>query len=271
MSISFLFNLHRKKQYIYCAYFLLSNTYVADTDFNPTDIAHDLNDLNISTQESIVKCFKDILTYSPATSMHHNCIYLYRSVQLKTFILLGNSTKTVDSSATTELPALEFQSQVSSDVSTTQCKNLTEIWVHPKAFNDETDEMKISIILKWIFGLESYENVINGKEQIKNITVRLNKMKFNGYLRLFEIDMNILKGFMSECSWKLFEDFKSKHELDSWKCAQCTSLFKSGSMKWKCDRCRFCYHEKCTQAKKIQRKELQSEYSLCNSCFFGLA
>lgn len=127
------------------------------------------------------------------------------------------------------------------------------------------------MILKWIFGLESSENIISGKEKIKNITVRLSKMRFNGYLRLFEIDMNIFNDFMSESSWTLFEDFKSKRRLDAWKCPQCSSLFMESSLKWKCDRCLFWHHEKCAKARLIKQiEESVSEFSLCDSCFFAL-
>lgn len=131
--------------------------------------------------------------------------------------------------------------------------------------------MKTSLILKWIFGSESFENVISGEEKIKNITARLDKMSSNGYLRLFEIDVNILKGLLSDSSWILFEDFKTKRQLDAWKCPQCASFFIVSSLKWKCERCLFWYLEKCTKARKImQKEEPESDVSLCNSCFFAL-
>lgn len=143
--------------------------------------------------------------------------------------------------------------------------------MHPKPFKNESDQMKIPMILKWIFGLDPYENIISGKEKIKNITVQLSKMGFNGYLRLFEIDMNILKDFISESSWTLFEDFKSKRRLDAWKCPQCSSLFSKNSLKWKCERCLFWHHEKCAKARNIkQKEEPTSQVSLCDSCFFDL-
>lgn len=149
--------------------------------------------------------------------------------------------------------AAELNSQISTNVnSTTRITNSTDDnskkWIYPKAFKDESDKIKISMILKWIFGFDSYENIISGKEKIKNIMVRLQKMGFNGYLRLFEIDMSIIKDFMSESSWILFEDFKSKRQLDEWKCPHCSSLFSSDSMKWKCDRCLFWHHVKCAKA-----------------------
>lgn len=127
--------------------------------------------------------------------------------------------------------------QVSTELNTPATDNLVskpKQWFHPKPFKDESQEAKVSIILKWIFGPVSLEGIITGKKKITNFTIQLENMKFNGYLRLFEIDTNIL-------------------------------------LKWKCERCLFWYHGKCTKERKIKRKEIPGdEYSLCDSCFFAL-
>lgn len=149
----------------------------------------------------------------------------------------------------------------------------TKPWVHPKPFRVESEDIKITMILKWILGSGStaYDGILNEKSKISNITVLLEKMKFNGYLRLFEVDMNILKKYMTESSWILFEDFKTKREKDTWKCPQCTTLFVQNTLKWNCDRCLFSYHEKCTKERKIKcKKNFGEDYSLCDSCFFAL-
>lgn len=94
-------------------------------------------------------------------------------------------------------------------------------------------------------------------------------MKFNGYLRLFEIDMNILMDRMANSSKLLFEDFKNKRKSDAWKCPQCLSLLAEDSKKWKCDRCLFWHHEKCAKAKQVKRPA-KPDALLCTSCFFVL-
>lgn len=136
---------------------------------------------------------------------------------------------------------------------------------------DEADEIKISIILKWIHGSDSHEDILTGKGKMKNITFLLGRMKYNGYLRLFEIDMSSVKNHMTGTSWTLFEDFKSKHKEDAWKCPQCSSFFVANLPKWKCDRCLLWHHEACTKARNIRQDGKSSgDYSLCESCFFGL-
>lgn len=141
----------------------------------------------------------------------------------------------------------------------------------PKPFTDETEEAKLSMILKWIFGIDSYEGILIRNEKITNITTRLDNMKFNGYLRLFEIETNTLKSHMTQSSTVLFEDFKKKHEKDAWKCPQCSKILQPNHLKWKCARCLHWYHEKCIKERKIKRQENTSEeYALCNSCLFKL-
>lgn len=144
-------------------------------------------------------------------------------------------------------------------------------WLHPKPFKDESDEIKLSMVLKWIFGGEPYGDVLTREKKVTNITVRLEKMNFNGYLRVLGIDAKYLMDYMSETSRTLFADYKSKHLMDEWKCPQCASFFKQDALKWKCARCLFWYHEKCTKERKILRtNESQEDYSLCDSCFFAL-
>lgn len=140
-------------------------------------------------------------------------------------------------------------------------------WSHPKRFKDESNDAKISMIIKWILTSGSHEGILSGAEKITNIPTRLKAMKFNGYLRLWEVDTNILKNFMSESSWTLLTDFKTKHKDDAWKCPHCNSFFAHDQVKWRCERCIFFYHEKCAKERKIKGIE---GYSLCDSCFFAL-
>lgn len=138
-------------------------------------------------------------------------------------------------------------------------------WVSPKPFESESTSNKISLILKWIFGPKSHEKYVSG-EKIANITTILQRLKFNSYLRLLEIDMNIMKEHMTESSWTLFEDFKEKRKDDKWKCPQCFSLFTENAEKYKCGRCLLWFHTKCSQPRTSQKDGV----SLCTSCFFSL-
>lgn len=123
----------------------------------------------------------------------------------------------------------------------------------------------------WVFGSESFAGILSKNEKITNIGMRLENMKFNGYLRLFETNTTVLMECMTESSRILFNDFKIKRHGDEWKCPQCTFMFEPNALKWKCDRCLFFYHHKCALQRKVNRKEkLKGEYSLCPSCFFKL-
>lgn len=141
---------------------------------------------------------------------------------------------------------------------------------HPKPFWAESVEIQISMILGWIFRSESYQAVLDREDKIKNITSYLRSMRFNGYLRLFEVDMHIIKDRMTEPSWILFQDFKGKHEKDVCKCPLCTYDFVNDSVKWKCSRCLFYFHEKCSKGRKVSQDVNNEGYILCDTCFFKL-
>lgn len=140
-------------------------------------------------------------------------------------------------------------------------------WMHPKRFMDESEEVQTCMIMKWILGSGPHAGISSGAEKIPNITTRLKTMKFNGYLRLLEVDTNNIMDHLTEGSRILFNDFKTKHKDDAWKCPHCNHVFLLNDVKWKCERCLFFYHGKCAKERKIKGKE---EYSLCDSCFFAL-
>lgn len=196
--------------------------------------------------------------------MHFNCI----------LSIVDNNGEKVNSCSIVKKSVADYTIRDGYSIVTQDTNNTVSRqnqWLHPKAFTNESEDTKISMILKWIFGPDSYEGILNGKVKINNITVRLEKMKFNGYLRLFEVDMSIILNRMTVSSWTLFNDFKTKRQNDAWKCPQCTSMFAQNTLKWKCQRCLFWYHEKCTKERKIKCKEnLDEDYSLCDSCFFAL-
>lgn len=157
----------------------------------------------------------------------------------------------------------------SSTLAVNSQQSTAHTWSHPKSFKNESEVMQVSLICKWIFGSDKTQDILSGKEKMRNITMQLTKMRFNGYLRLFELDMNIVKDFMTESSWTLFEDFKTKHHEDAWKCPICSMQFVQDSLKWKCGRCLFWYHEKCTKARETRQQDFENA-SLCSSCFFAL-
>lgn len=138
----------------------------------------------------------------------------------------------------------------------------------PNSFEKECVENKIHIILRWIFGLDSYENVLKGKEKITNFSIRLDNMQCGRYLRFFEIDMSIMKDYLTENSWRLFNDFKLKRQADAWKCRFCAVIFNEKKMYWKCARCLLQFHQKCSKARSVKVKG--DEYSLCDTCLFNL-
>lgn len=145
-------------------------------------------------------------------------------------------------------------------------------WTLPKTYMDESDASRVEIILKWILNGESIVNIISGTHKITNITSRLDSMKYNGYLRLLEIDLSIIRSYMTENSWILLEDFKQKHLQDKWICPQCHSILEQGTRKWQCGKCLFWHHEKCSKPKEIKRsvKDPDSTSLFCLACFFVL-
>lgn len=154
-------------------------------------------------------------------------------------------------------------------VEATVDSTISNKWIHPKSFEEEPVQIKISLIVKWIYGSETFEAILLGKEKITNIETRLESMKFNGYLRLFEVDKNMLYDLMTDNSKILFEDFETKRKGDAWKCPHCSSIFGQGIAKWKCVRCLFWYHEKCAKPMQVKLSGVRDKF-LCNSCFFSL-
>lgn len=140
-------------------------------------------------------------------------------------------------------------------------------WTVPKPFRDEPILKRAELMLKWILGDENFENILNGTKKITNITVLLNNMKYNGYLRLFGLDLDIMKIYITESSFILLQDFKLKHKEDKWICPQCQSFLEK-QCRWQCDRCLFWHHEKCSQPKDMRSP--CSNYRLCLACFFIL-
>lgn len=139
---------------------------------------------------------------------------------------------------------------------------------HPKPFAKESRSKQLEIVLKWFLDADSVKNVLNGTMTIQNITEHLEKMKFNGYTRLFDIDLSILKEYLTERSFTLLNAFKIRRKADSCICPQCTFHIEVYDTKWNCERCLFWWHGSCSQFKEVTNSD--NNYKLCYGCFWEL-
>lgn len=136
-----------------------------------------------------------------------------------------------------------------------------EIILHsPLAFEEESGANKLKLILSWLLPKNERQQVMTGK-LIQNIVKFLNAMKFNGYLRLFDENFELLKQRMTDTSWKLFLNFKEKRKNDEWICPTCAKFYNDKTSGWKCSRCLFYYHNNCAIPNGTNN-------NLCFSCFF---
>lgn len=78
----------------------------------------------------------------------------------------------------------------------------------------------------------------------------------------------MIKKYFTPVSWTLLESFKANHRNDKWVCPQCRRQFKSGEGNWKCVRCLFLYHEKCSKPQKVKKSD--TGVLFCCTCFFNL-
>lgn len=141
-----------------------------------------------------------------------------------------------------------------------------------KTFTDEPIDARAKLILKWLLPDDLYKKVKDG-EKLQNICVHLENMKYNGYLRLFEVDMSIVKDYMTPTSWSLFQDFQNKREKDTWICPHCSVACGKDTVRWKCMRCLFWFHPACTQPKIIKTNtetNCEITYDLCFCCLFAI-
>lgn len=164
-----------------------------------------------------------------------------------------------------------------------------------KTFMEECKEKQIEMTLKWIVNPTELADILNGNNQIRNITSLLDNLQFNGYLRLFEIDtskikkkidlsdcdklitscdsyfdvdLGIIEKYFTPVSWTMLGNYKTNHKNDTWICPQCRRHFGRADGKWKCERCLFWYHETCSRPKKVKRSNTDAYF--CCSCFFNL-
>lgn len=134
-----------------------------------------------------------------------------------------------------------------------------------KSFAEETTASKIDITFKWIF--PNGHECKDGKK-MQNICMHLTSMTANGYLRLFEIDMTVMKDYMTETSWTLFRNFQEKHMHDPWICSHCNANCNDNENRWKCLRCLLWFHAACSKPQIISSSGNKTNY--CLTCFFNL-
>lgn len=184
----------------------------------------------------------------------------------------GELSRTLESTDVVEESVLDGQASVSQYRPIANDTTATCIILAPtKTFTDEPIDVKTKLVLQWIMSDKLYQ--AKAEEKIQNICILLNKMKYNGYLRLFEIDMSIVKKYMTDTSWTLFKDFEEKRKNDEWICPHCELMCKKDQVRWKCLRCLYWYHFDCSQPKEIKAKIISGgvdTYNLCFGCFFGM-
>lgn len=143
-----------------------------------------------------------------------------------------------------------------------QVHDVTMILAAPVPFSSESDENKLKLMLMWLLPKNQYESVLYGGS-IQNVKIHLENMKFNGYLRIFKADFSLLKEKMSLTSWKSFIDFEQKRKKDKWICPTCTNFCDDIIERWKCARCLFYFHDKCSQSRT-------NNILICYKCFFNM-
>lgn len=135
----------------------------------------------------------------------------------------------------------------------------------PKSFSNESENAKISIILDWLMPNEKFTE----ETKIQNITFLLNKMDFNGYLRIFEVEFEIIRNHLTDTSWNLLQDFKQKRQNDAWVCPSCMQFVGVMQQRWKCARCLYFYHTHCVQPNYIKgTNEIFDNF--CSKCFLNI-
>lgn len=140
--------------------------------------------------------------------------------------------------------------------------NIDNILFTPLTFHEESESNKVNRILSWLLPKSEYARITNG-ELLRNVAMYLEKMKFHGYLRIFEVEHEGLKPYMTDTSWKLFLDFKNQRESDLWICPLCNKICDHVENRWKCMRCLFFFHVDC-------RKPFKEQERFCFDCVFAV-
>lgn len=135
----------------------------------------------------------------------------------------------------------------------------------------ETENIQSAFVLKWLTG-EIPSNILNGSEKLRNISVYLDRLKKQGsrtYLRLQEVKLEVIKEYLSDCSWDLLIDFVKKNIDELNVCHVCeVELHNINNEIFKCSRCLLYYHERCKEGQKLNDLDLSSQYFICKNCFF---
>lgn len=136
----------------------------------------------------------------------------------------------------------------------------------------ESENNQSALILKWITGKTLSNDILNGSDKLRNISIYLDLLKTQGrrtYLRLKDVNIDLIKEYLSVCSWDLLLDFLKKIIDELNVCHVCkVELQNINDEIFKCSRCLLYYHEKCENGRKLDNLGLSSQYFICKNCFF---
>lgn len=129
-------------------------------------------------------------------------------------------------------------------------------------------------MMKWLTGEFPNNDILDESKKLRNISFYLDQLKKQGsrsYLRLMDINVEVIKQYLSECSWNLLEDFlrKNKHELNV--CHVCKFELLNNNGIFKCSRCLLYYHDECEDRQTLNDSDLSGQYLICKNCYFMAA
>lgn len=142
-----------------------------------------------------------------------------------------------------------------------------------KPFHEESQENQIEIILAWLQNGQPVDTeILKGDKKLSGITSNCTITK-NSFLRIFHnIELSCIQNYLSETSFQLLQDKKTKLENDLYTCPKCGKEITGSDNSYKCDKCLLYYHDAICRGKyEVKSRNLdQTYYNLCSLCFFGL-
>lgn len=156
----------------------------------------------------------------------------------------------------------------SSDIEKLSNKNSKSKKSLPVAFKHLSKSNKVKTILTWIMNDIPNESVMNHTRKIDTIQFHLNNIPNNAYMRLFEeVDVNILKEYLSEKAWCELQNFKAEHQNDMWHCHICFAVLSKRKLLIMCDKCMLWFHQTCLRKQSnLKGVAFNRKVFFCNSC-----
>lgn len=125
-------------------------------------------------------------------------------------------------------------------------------------------EQQQKILLSWITENHDLDAYFYHNVKIKNIENCLDKLLSNKlHNRLCRVNINIIKNFVTEISWKVLSAFIKEHEEDTDICRRCESNIPSDASFYVCHSCLLCFHSICDPEHKLQSND---EICVCRDC-----